>query len=73
MPQYWGGPFRFRTFLRSHLPWFIIKTGILDGGDDCEAKGGTHEWYNVDNVKSACYHCSIEKTGKLWEQSTEGK
>jgi len=68
MPQYWGGPYRFRTFLRSNLPWFIINTGIVDKGIDCEAKGGKHEWYNQDNINSACYHCSVEKEGKLWKK-----
>lgn len=69
MPQYWGGPFRIRTFLRSNLPWFVIDTGILDKGKDCVAAGGQHEWYNVDNEVSACYHCSVEKEGKLWQGS----
>ena len=70
MPQYWGGPFRIRTFLRSHLPWFVIDTGIVDKGDDCEKTGGEHEWYNKDNEHSACYHCDVIKQGKLWQQQS---
>ncbi len=66
MPQYWGGPYRFRTCLRSHLPWFVLNTGIFDKGKDCAKSSGYHEWYNVDNNSSACYHCSIEKQGELW-------
>ena len=31
------------------------------------AAGGQHEWYNVDNEVSACYHCLVEKEGKLWQ------
>jgi len=68
MPQYWGGPFRIRTLLRSNLPWFIINTGVFDKGIDCEANGGTHEWYNKDNIHSSCYHCSVEKEGQLWKR-----
>ena len=67
MPQYWGGPFRVRTFLRSHLPWFIIDTGIVDKGEDCKAVGGEHEWYNLDGNSSGCYHCSVEQKGQLWK------
>lgn len=40
MAQYWGGPYRVKTFLRSHLPWFVIELGVVDKGIDCEAKGG---------------------------------
>jgi len=68
MPQYWGGPFRIRTFLRSNLPWFIINTGLFDKGDDCEKHRGHHEWYNQDNINSACYHCSVTREGILWEK-----
>ena len=69
MPQYTGGPYRWRTFLRSHLPWFIIDTGIVDKGKDCEAEGGQHEWYNSDGQASACYHCSVVKEGQLWKSN----
>jgi hypothetical protein len=60
-------PFRWRTRLRRHLPWFLIDLGLADKGDDCEAHGGAHEWYNADDVMSACYHCKIERPGQLWK------
>ena len=69
MPSYWGGPFRVRTFLRSNLPWCIIDTGVVDKGEDCEAADGQHEWYNVDDKMSACYHCSVQKDGHLWKET----
>jgi hypothetical protein len=60
-------PFRWRTRLRRHLPWFLIDLGLADKGDNCEAHGGVHEWYNPDDVVSACYHCRIERPGQLWK------
>ncbi len=68
MPQYSGGPYRRRTWWRSHLPWFLINLGIADKGDDCEAAGGEHEWYNADNESSGCYHCDVTCQGRLWEK-----
>ncbi len=67
MTQNWRSPYRIRTLLRSRLPWFVIDLGIADKGTDCEAEGGSHEWYNVDNKISACYHCKVEKEGQLWK------
>ena len=64
MPKYSKGPFRFRTWLRSRLPWFVINTGIVNKGVDCEQNGGFHEWYKEDETHSACYHCSIVVQGK---------
>ena len=61
MPQYSGGPYRFNTWLRSHLPWFLINLGIASKGKDCEQAGGSHEWYNMDDNLSACYHCEVER------------
>ena len=68
MPQFSGGPFRKRTWFRQYLPWFIINLGIADKGDDCEKENGKHEWYNIDDKTSGCYHCYIEKSGRLWEK-----
>ena len=70
MPQYWNGPYRIRTWLRSHMPWFIINTGIVDKGENCEKENGHHEWYNKDNKNSCCYHCNIERDGQLWKEIT---
>jgi hypothetical protein len=59
-------PYAWRTRLREHLPWFLIDLGFLPKGKDCEAVGGEHQWYNVDNARSACYHCEIVRGGQLW-------
>lgn len=69
MPQYWGGPYRFRTWLRGYLPWSFIDAGIAAKGLDCEVKAGRHEWYKKDEKRSACYHCVVEKDGDLWKQT----
>ncbi len=52
MPQYFGGPYRLRTWLRSNSPWFLIDLGFADKGADCELAGGVHEWHNIDNKMS---------------------
>ena len=69
MPQYLGGPYRLRTFLRSNLPWFLIANGIASKGKDCEQKGGQHEWYNQNDVNSACYHCNVVKESMIWKNN----
>ncbi|MEP0006919.1 MAG: hypothetical protein ABJ387_10555 [Balneola sp.] len=68
MPEFTGGPYRKRTWLRSNLPWFLINLGVAKKGKDCEKKDGSHEWYKIDNQSSGCYHCEVVKTGKLWLQ-----
>jgi len=68
MPETSGGPYRWRTWLRTHLPWFLINFGIASKGKDCEAAGGRHEWYNNDGESSGCYHCKIIRRGELWDQ-----
>jgi len=68
MPQHSGGPYRKRTWLRQYLPWFLIDLGIAEKGQDCEKIGGAHEWYNIDNKNSGCYHCNVIRTGQLWKQ-----
>ncbi len=55
--------------VRRHLPWFLIDLGIAAKGQDCEAGGGEHDWYNADDQNSACYHCEVVKPGRLWESS----
>lgn len=60
-------PFRWRTRLRRHLPWFLIDLGVASKGDDCERHGGAHQWYNADDVSSRCYHCLVRKPGQLWK------
>lgn len=64
-PFDWKLPYRWRTNLRWILPapfwWWVNK------GTDCEAAGAKHDWYNRDNVTSACYHCEVEREGQLWK------
>lgn len=68
MPKFSGGPYRFRTWLRGNLPWFLINLGLASKGKNCELAGGDHEWYNIDNKVSGCYHCEVEKEGQLWKK-----
>jgi len=67
--MYWDAehPYRWRTWIRTKLPFFLINLGIADKGEDCEKVGGSHWWYNKDGVFSACYHCKVERIGRLWE------
>jgi hypothetical protein len=66
-------PYRWRTKIRGHLPWFLIDLGIATKGEDCEAGGGNHHWYNKDDKTSGCYHCRVVRDGRLWEQPCEGR
>ncbi|MBL4770905.1 MAG: hypothetical protein JKY61_07140 [Planctomycetes bacterium] len=50
---------------------FIINLGIAGKGQNCEAAGGKHVWYNQDGRKSACYHCKVTRLGRLWETEQE--
>jgi len=59
-------PYRIRSRIRKHLPWFLINLGICAKGKDCESRNGPHDWYNHDGKISHCYHCKIEKEGCLW-------
>jgi len=62
-------PYRWRTAVRRHLPWFLIDFGVAGKGPDCEAAGGSHSWYNMDDKSSGCYHCKVVRAGRLWEQA----
>ena len=62
-------PYRWKTKMRKHLPWFLIDLGIADKGHDCEAAGGSHSWYNMDGKRSGCYHCKVVKPSCLWERA----
>lgn len=59
-------PYRWRTWLRSHLPWFLIDLGLARKASNCENIGAEHWWYNVDGVRSACYHCEVIREVRLW-------
>lgn len=56
-------PYRWRTAIRQHLPWFLINLGFAGKGRDCEAHGGAHSWYNVDGTTCGCYHCKVVRPG----------
>ncbi len=64
-------PYRWRTTIRRYLPWFLIDLGIAGKGQDCEAAGGSHSWYNVDDKSSGCYHCAMTGVGRLWEPKVQ--
>jgi hypothetical protein len=66
--SYWhpGHPFRWRTWLRAHLPSFLVDLGVAAKRGDCETAGGAHAWYNHDDACSACYHCEVVRPGRLW-------
>jgi hypothetical protein len=42
-----------------------ITLGIARKGRDCEAVGGWHHWFNIDDKSSGCYHCEIVRPGRL--------
>ncbi|MFI6761072.1 hypothetical protein ACIBF5_18240 [Micromonospora sp. NPDC050417] len=49
------GRFRWRTKIRTSLPWFLVNRGLAGKGTaDC----GDHEWYNADGEVECCYHCA---------------
>jgi hypothetical protein len=64
-----GHPYRWRTWLRVRLPWFLINLGIAEKGDDCDRVGGEHWWYNRDGDTSGCYYCEVVKPGQLWKKN----
>jgi len=51
------------------LPWAFIH--LVPKGKDCEISGGEHDWYNKDDVHSACYHCQVVRKGKLWRSQSQ--
>jgi len=71
MPKYSSGPYRKRTWIRSNPPWFLIDLGIAPKGQDCETAGGEHEWYNIENENSDCYHYEILQEGQLGKRENK--
>jgi hypothetical protein len=63
-------PFRWRTWLRGRLPYWLIDLGGARKRRDCEAVGGWHRWYNEDHNSSGCYHCGVVRPGRLWEDAS---
>ena len=64
-------PYRWRTWFRAHLPWFLANLGLATKAEDCEAVGARHWWYNADNRNSGCYHCEVVRPGQLWRSQPE--
>jgi hypothetical protein len=51
-----GGRFRWRTSLRTRLPWFLTDLGVARKGlSDC----GDHEFYRSSDELERCYHCVV--------------
>ncbi len=59
-------PYAWRTWLRSHSPWFLIDLGFARKGEDCQSVGAEHSWYNIDDESSGCYYCRVVCSGRLW-------
>ena len=59
-------PYRWRTNLRRNLPWCL--NSLFGKGKDCEAVEESHQWYNIDNETSGCYHCRVVRRGQLWRK-----
>jgi hypothetical protein len=66
-PSFLAKPYRIRTWFRRRSPWFLINLGFAKKGADCVKLNGMHEWYSKDLNQSACYHCRVEREGRLWE------
>jgi hypothetical protein len=64
-----GHRYRWRTWIRVHIPWFLISLGVAAKGKDCDAVGGWHRWYNQDDENSGCSHCKVVRPGRLWESN----
>jgi hypothetical protein len=58
----------FSSMQRSDLkPKEYLDQHYPNEPDDCEAVGETHRWHNLDNMRSACYHCKVVREGQLWK------
>jgi hypothetical protein len=66
-------PYRWRTWIRTRLPWFLIDLGVAHKANDCAAVGGEHWWYNRDDVTSGCYHCDVVRPGQLWKSAEDDR
>ena len=49
-----AGRYRWRTWLRTHLP-YVLSDRIAKGRGDC----GAHEWYRSEGTTWRCYHCVV--------------
>jgi len=67
--QFGDHPHALRTWVRSRLPFFLLRMGAAGFGRDCESIGAIHNWHNLDNVRSRCIFCGQEREGQLWQVS----
>ena len=74
--NYWdaGHPYRWRTWIRSHLPWLLIDAGVMGKAVNCESARGVHWWYKIDESSRGCYHCQVveEALGAGYDTSGKG-
>ena len=64
-PDLWHA-YGVRAWLRTRLPFWLIDLGAAGKGRDCELRGDSHHWYNIDHVSSGCYYCRVERPGQMW-------
>jgi|GEM_PF-1497972 len=58
----------FSSMLKSQLvPKEYLNLHYPDAPENCEAVGESHRWYNLDDERSACYHCKVIRNGQLWK------
>ena len=58
----------FSSMQRSDLaPKEYLALHYPDAPENCEAVGEIHRWHNLDDARSACYHCKVIHEGKLWK------
>ncbi len=56
----------FSSMQRSELvPKEYLDLHYPDAPENCEAVGESHRWHNLDDERSACYHCRVIKEGQL--------
>ena len=68
--------YRWRTWLRGHLPWALVDL-FPKGAKDC----GDHEWFRLNDETDLCYHCEvgerrhrhmpIDWNSDLWRELTQ--
>jgi hypothetical protein len=59
-----GNPYNWRTWLRTRLP--LALSELVPKGQNCEARGSEHRWYNIDDRYSGCYHCRVTREDRLF-------
>jgi hypothetical protein len=58
----------FSSMQRSELiPKEYLDLHYPDEPENCEAVGDIHRWHNLDDKRSACYHCQVIQEGQLWK------